>query len=307
MVRIGPFDIYSIPTGSLRLDGGAMFGVVPKVLWAQTAPPDERNRISLATRTLLAVDWQSRRVVLTDTGCGTKWSPNEAAKYDVHYDHQAIPNALHALGLTVEDVTDVVVTHLHFDHNGGLTDWYDDPGGPTVQRFKNARHWIHRRHWDHACNPHIKDRPSFFKADYESIAESGLFQFVEGDAPAGPFEGLEWCVSHGHTPFHLHPKFRDGKNSILFVGDLVPTVAHLRPAWVMAYDMQPRVTIDEKYRVFQEALKDGGILAFAHDPATPAVRIDGTPDRPIVCETPGLDLPEYFSNRGNGEIISNPP
>ena len=140
-----------------------MFGVVPKALWARTSPPDDLNRISLVTRTLLAVDRSSGRVILVDTGCGTKWDPDKAERFAIEHDPGAIPGALKELGLSAEDVTDVVVTHLHFDHNGGLTAWADQAGGPTRLCFPKARHWIHGKHWEHARHPHLKDRASFLE------------------------------------------------------------------------------------------------------------------------------------------------
>ena len=243
MIRIDPYEVCSVVTGSIRLDGGAMFGVVPKVLWQSVADVDEANRILLATRTLLAVDRTRPQVILVDTGCGTKWTPEKANRFAIHYDGDAIPQALASLGLGPEDVTDVVITHLHFDHNGGLTDWFDDPDGPTTLRYPHARHWVHRRHWDHACRPHIKDRASFLQEDFVALSEGGVLQFVDGDEPSSPFEGVEWLITNGHTPCQLHPILGSGDERLLFSGDIVPTVAHLRLNWVMAYDMQPLETI----------------------------------------------------------------
>ena len=145
MMRIDPYEVYSVVTGSIRLDGGAMFGVVPKVLWESVADVDEANRILLKTRTLLAVNRGECRVILVDTGCGTKWTPEKAGRFAIHYDEDAVPETLASMGLSANEVTDVVITHLHFDHNGGLTEWFDDPDGPTTLRYPQARHWVHRR------------------------------------------------------------------------------------------------------------------------------------------------------------------
>ncbi|RME36611.1 MAG: MBL fold metallo-hydrolase [Planctomycetota bacterium] len=288
MLTIGRFEVCSVVTGSIRLDGGAMFGVVPKVLWEKVSDVDEHNRILLATRTLLAVDRAARRVILVDTGCGRKWTPEQAERYAIRYDREAIPNALARFDLTEENVTDVVVTHLHFDHNGGLTDWYDDPGGRTILRYPHARHWIHRKHWEHACTPHLKDRASFLKEDFEALEPAGVLQFVEGEEPPPPFEGLSWWVSHGHTPYQLHPILEGNGKRLIFIGDIAPTVAHLRRAWVMAYDVQPMRTIDEKGFLFGRAIEEGWSVAFPHDPEVGGVVLDGTVDRPIVART--LDL-----------------
>lgn len=285
MLRADPFELYSVVTGAIRLDGGAMFGVVPKVLWEKVADVDGANRILLATRTLLAVDRSNRHVVLVDTGCGTKWAPDQAERFAVQYDPEAMPKALAAVGLGVEDVTDVVISHLHFDHNGGLTYWYDEPGGPTRLSYPQARHWVHRGHWEHANRPHLRDRASFLDQDFAVLADSNLLHFVEGEGPTPPFEGVEWFVSSGHTPFQLHPVLGTGSARLLFAGDLVPTVAHLRLAWGMAYDSRPLVTVAEKQAVFRRCFKEGLLLAFPHDPKVGGVEIDGTVERPIVTRT----------------------
>lgn len=288
MLKIGHFEIYSIVNGHVRLDGGAMFGVVPKVLWQEVCDVDEQNRILLSTRTLLAVSQADKRVILVDTGCGTKWQPEAARRYGIQYDPHAVHDALRPLGLTEDDVTDVVITHLHFDHNGGLTEWYDDPGGRTRLRYPEARHWIHKKHWEHAHHPHPKDRASFLEEDFLTLGQSDVICFVEGEEPGPPFEGLEWLVSHGHTPYQLHPLFAGGDEHLLFVGDLVPTTAHLRQGWVMAYDVKPMTTIDEKAMVYRRCFEQGWKLAFPHDPRIGGVTIDGTVQRPVVAGT--LDL-----------------
>lgn len=291
MFRAGPFEIYSVVTGTFRLDGGAMFGVVPKVLWSQPAPPDELNRIELTTRTLLGVDRSNKRVVIADTGCGTKWTPKEAERFAIQHNPDAIPRALAKLGLKPDNITDVVVTHLHFDHNGGLTDWLDKPGGKTIVKYPQARHWIHRRHWEYAQCPNVKDRASFMRPDFEALGTAGVLRFVDGDGPPPPFEGLAWYISHGHTTYHLHPIFGAGQERILFVGDLVPTAAHLRLAWVMAYDLRPLVTICEKVDIFRQCFEDGWVLAFPHDPRAGGARIEGTSERVIVSSALPLDSP----------------
>lgn len=285
MLRADPFELYSVVTGAIRLDGGAMFGVVPKVLWEKVADVDRANRILLATRTLLAVDRSSNRVVLVDTGCGTKWAPDQAERFAVQYDPDAILKALAAVGLAVEDVTDVVISHLHFDHNGGLTYWYDEPGGPTRLSYPQARHWVHRGHWEHANRPHLRDRASFLDQDFALLTDSGLLHFVEGESPDPPFDGVEWLVSSGHTPFQLHAIFGVGPTRLLFTGDIVPTVAHLRLAWVMAYDSHPLATVAEKQAIFRRCFEEGLLLAFPHDPKVGGVAIDGTVERPIVART----------------------
>lgn len=285
-MRIGRHEIQSVINGWIRLDGGAMFGVVPKVMWEESADADELNRIRLATRSLIAIDRESGRVILVDTGCGTKWPAEKLARYGIDIAPSAVADALGAAGFTVADVTDVVVTHLHFDHNGGLTRWYDEPGGQTELCFSRARHWIHRAHWEHAHAPHLKDRASFLPEDWAGLSESGLLRFLDGDEPECAIPGMSWAVSHGHTPYQLHPCFLgESAESLLFAGDIVPTVAHLRATWVMAYDVEPQRTIEEKLRFNEQAVQTGAWLALPHDPRFGAVRVDGRPDRPIVAAT----------------------
>lgn len=285
MLKVERFEMHSVVTGSVWLDGGAMFGVVPKVLWESLTQVDELNRILLATRTLMAIDRSEDRVILTDTGCGTKWTKEKADRFGIRYDADAIPSALTASGLSVDDVTDIVITHLHFDHNGGLTCWCDEPDGPTRPTYPRARHWVHSNHWKHANQPSAKDRASFLQEDFAVLEQDGLLRFVEGDKPAPPFEGLSWLVSNGHTPYQLHPIFGSGSECLLFVGDLVPTAAHLRPSWVMAYDLHPMTTIAERESIYRRCLDEGLLLAFPHDPQSGGVAIEGTVEKPVVTRS----------------------
>ena len=192
MIRSGRYDIFSVVNGRLGLDGGAMFGVVPRGVWSRKAKPDELNRIQLAMRTLVAMDRDAGRVILVDTGAGHKWPAEEAERFAIQPDRQALARALAEHGLAETDVTDVVITHLHFDHNGGLTEWADQPGGPTRLRFPQARHWIHERHWSHANDPNPRDQASFLERDIHALPEPGVLTLVTGDEPEPPFEGLRW-------------------------------------------------------------------------------------------------------------------
>lgn len=285
MITVGPFDLHSVVNGHLRLDGGAMFGVVPKVMWAPKADVDDLNRILLAMRTLIAIERRpAGRIVLVDTGAGPKWSPEEAERYAIEPHPPAIEDALRAIGRTPADVTDVVVTHLHFDHNGGLSEWVGESGGPTRLRFPAARHWIHRRQWDHAHHPHLKDRASYLARDWAALEAADVLQFVDGDNPDPPFEGCAWFLSHGHTPYQLLPVFgAPGAPRLLFTGDVIPTAAHLATPWVMAYDVEPLRTIAEKEQVYRLCREEGLLLAFPHDPATPGVELNPAAPRPTIA------------------------
>ncbi len=283
MLRIGDYDIVSVQTGTFRLDGGAMFGVVPKVIWAGGEDVDDQNRILLATRTLVAVSQDRSRVILTDTGTGTKWLDDERARYAVRYDGTAIPRALKEyFDLSTNDVTDIIVTHLHFDHNGGLTEWANDPGGQTRLCFPNAKHWIHRKHWEYMCRATEKDRASFLERDFDILDKLNVMAFVEGDEPAAPWEGVRFFISEGHTPYQLLPIFYDDKRSLMFTGDVIPTSSHLRIPWVMAYDLEPLKTIEEKKRILQWCRDQGMRLSFPHDHRVAGGEIDFVNDRAFV-------------------------
>lgn len=282
MLRVGPYEIYSFETGRFRLDGGAMFGVVPRVLWERVTKPDERHRIRLAMRSLLAIDRDGGRSILVDTGAGDKWSDEERERFAFEVDPVRLDARLSELGLSREGITDVVVTHLHFDHNGGLTEWAGEPGGALRARFPNARHWIHERHLAHARNATEKDRASFYARDFEPVAEAGLFELLSGDGPDCPFPAVRWFISHGHTPYQILPLFDDGTTRLLFTSDVIPTFAHLPVPWVMAYDLEPLRTMDEKKTVLRMCAEDGLLLASEHDPEIAAAAIDATGKRPTV-------------------------
>ena len=287
-MKVDPFEISSIVSGSLRLDGGAMFGVVPKTLWHDKVEVDEDNRILLATRTLLAVNQTAGQVVVVETGCGSKWSGKLKERFGIEFRPQALDDALAARDLSRNDVTDVIISHLHFDHNGGLTDWADEPGGATKLRFPRAKHWVHRNHWQHALNPTPRDRASFLIEDFGVLADSPLLELVESDEPACALEGIEWFVSHGHTPYQLHPVFGTGARKLLFLGDMVPTLNHLPSAWVMAYDLLPLSSVEEKEALYRRCQAEELILAFPHDPQHAAVQVDTTTGHPVV--TTAVDL-----------------
>ena len=288
MLTIEPYEIESVVTGHLRLDGGAMFGVVPKVLWKSRVDVDEDNRILLATRTLLAVHRTERRVVVVETGCGSKWSAEQRERYAVAHDANALDRALSARGLSRADVTDVVITHLHFDHNGGLTEWADEPGGATKLAFERATHWVHARQWAQALSPGPRDRASYRREDFAPLIDHPRLALVEGDEPACPIPGMTWLVSQGHTPYQLQPVFGDGPRKLVFVGDMVPTVNHLPVAWGMAYDLEPVATVAEKQRLYERCQAEELVLAFPHDPEHAAVLLDTRTGKPIVTESVAL-------------------
>lgn len=264
-IQVGQYTVTSVVTGWTRLDGGAMFGVVPKVLWEKGEACDELNRILLATRTLIAVHDDGSRVILVDTGVGSKWAADDAKRYAVEHREGATGDALIMLGHSIDDVTDVIATHLHFDHAGGMTRFSNESRTELVLNYPGARHWVHRRHWDHALSPTLRDRASFFPHDFQLLEESGRVRFVNGDDPACAIPGVRWSLSHGHTPYQLLPLFEDQTSPLLFTGDLVPTSSHLPPAWVMAYDLYPLKTLNERVELYGRAGRENLRIAFPHD------------------------------------------
>jgi len=261
-----------------------MFGVVPRVLWAPHEKVDDQNRIELAARTLIAVSKDRKHVILVDTGMGCKWSEKSAARFAIRHEGQAISDALEKhFRLSTGDVTDIVVTHLHFDHNGGLTNWVDESEGQTELCFPNARHWMHRRHWDHVHNPSEKDRSSFHLCDYEILDGAGVLQLVDGSKPESPWPGLRFFVSDGHTPGQLLAIFGSGSDAVMFTGDVIPTSSHLRLPWVMAYDLEPLKTIDEKKHILDRCREDGMRLAFPHDMRLGIATLDFAAGRALVA------------------------
>ncbi len=264
MLAVGPWQIQSVINGYVRLDGGAMFGVVPRVLWSRVKEPDEAHRILLATRTLIARHRLNKRLLLVDTGTGAKWASEQAKRYAVESNPWAIDDALAAMDASRSDVTDVIITHLHFDHCGGLTEWVDEPEGATRPCFPQARHWVHRRHWEHAQHPSLRDRASFVPADFNDLPAAVELRFVEDDTPCD-VDDLSWFVADGHTPGQLLPVFRGPQQHLLFVGDVIPMAAHLPPAWVMAYDVEPLTSLRERQEVLRRCRQEQFLLAFPHD------------------------------------------
>ncbi len=263
MLKIGEFQVYSIVTGTIALDGGAMYGVVPKVLWSKVEKVDELNRIKIAMRTLLAINKKTGLVILVDGGAGDKWPQNEMDRYAIENRPHAISDALNGLSLSEKDVTDVILTHLHFDHAGGFS--YLNENGKPHPRFPNARHWIHKDHWQHANNPTERDKASFLRRNLVFLHSFDLLKFVAGDQPDSTIKGIEWFVSHGHTPFMLLPILQGDPFDLMFSGDLIPNAQQLNPTWSMSYDLFPLTILKERKQVLSRCIKKGMRLAFPHD------------------------------------------
>jgi glyoxylase-like metal-dependent hydrolase (beta-lactamase superfamily II) len=279
-VRVGRYEIASIVDAWFALDGGGVFGVVPRPLWERRIAPDARNRIRLASRCLVASDRDARRVVLVDDGIGDKWDAKRADIYAIDRSGGGVDAGLARLGLSREDVTDVVLTHLHFDHAGGTTRRSAD--GRLALSFPRATHHVQRRAWQLAHAPTDKDAASTRADDFELLQHSNLLHLVEGDAR--PFPDVELIASQGHTAGQQLPRFHGDGTHLTFCADVIPTHAHLRPGWVMAYDALPLTTIEEKKVLMAEALEDDGVLAFEHDPVMAACRLREEDGRPVFRE-----------------------
>ena len=266
---LGRYTLYEIETGRFGLDGGAMFGIVPKPLWQKQMPPDERNRITLAARCLLLEGRD--RLILIDNGLGAPPSEKFAEIYGVDREHSELHRSLEEAGFESGDVTDVILTHLHFDHCGGTTQRTgsgDDnsDGSDWTLTFEHARHHVQRRHWEWARTSNPKEKGSFRAENLDPLADSGHIELVDGQAEI--LHGIEALPVNGHTEAQQMVKISDGDDTLVFVADLLPTTHHLKPAWTMAYDVRPMTTIEEKADFLDRAEGEGWTLFFEHDPDT---------------------------------------
>ncbi|MBW7887008.1 MAG: MBL fold metallo-hydrolase [Bacteroidetes bacterium] len=265
-MKIHNYTLTPIETGRFALDGGAMFGVVPWVFWSKTNPPDERQRITMASRCLLIRG--NGKTILVDTGNGDKWNDKLKDIYRLDTTHSSLEKSLTQAGVLPEEVTDVILTHLHFDHCGGSTKILNGKLQPT---FPNAKHYVQKAHWDLAMNPTDRDRASFMKDDFLPLYENNLLHFVEGDQEL--FPGISLLVCNGHTTAQQLPFISDGEKKMLFCCDLIPTASHIPFPYIMGYDVRPLVTLEEKKRIIPLAEKEGWILFFEHDSETAAVTL----------------------------------
>jgi len=275
-MKIGSYEVTAIVDGTFALDGGAMFGIVPKPLWARHNSPDERNRIRLASRLLLLES--SDCVVLVDTGLGDKWDEKRRDIFDVRRE-SGVVEQLAARGIDRHDVTDVLLTHLHFDHAGGTSYRVGDDLRLT---FPQARHHLQRRQWEWANNPTLKDAGSFRAEDFALLASSDRLLLADGAGELLP--GIEAVVVDGHTPGMQMAKLSGAGGTVLFVADLVPTVAHLRWPYIMAYDNEPLTTLADKQRYLSQAAEEQWLLVLEHDPIVAAVRVQQIGGRLVAGE-----------------------
>ena len=263
--------LYSVNAGYLKLDGGAMFGVVPKSIWSKTNPADEKNLCKLAMRSLLIED--AGKLILIDTGMGDKQDAKFFSHYLVPEEDDTLEGSLAMLGFTREDITDVVFTHLHFDHCGGAIIRVD---GALVSAFPNATFWSNQEHWDWAVNPNPRESPSYLKENILPIQASGHLKFIDVEttaitndllaaAPSSIIENLSFRFANGHTRAMMLPQIKYKDRTIVFAADLLPTVGHVPLIYVMSYDMFPLVTLEERKSFFKEAADNNYVLFLQHD------------------------------------------
>ena len=259
-MQIGKYKLSVVNTGYFCLDGGAMFGIIPKNLWRKTNPPDDQNRIKLATRNILLENGE--RKILVDTGMGDKWDEKAKKIYNIDQQQNSIETSLNELNLKLEDITDVILTHLHFDHTGGST---KSENGKIVPTFPNAKYFVQKKNFEWAMKPSDRDKGSYIKDNFEPLHEEGVLNLLSDD---NFDDEIDFIVVNGHTFGQQLLKISDSKNTILYCCDLFPTTSHIPLPYVMGYDLQPLITVAEKKKILPVAVDENWKLFFEHDPET---------------------------------------
>ena len=260
--------LQTLDTGYFKLDGGAMFGVVPKALWNSFNPADDQNRCAWALRCLLYE--QSDRLLLVDTGIGDKQDAKFFRHYDLHGD-ETLQSSIQKAGYSESDVTDVLLTHLHFDHVGGAVRRASDQLTPV---FSKATYWIHPDHWQWATHPNPREKASFLTENILPLQESGQLAFLT-QKPFS-FDAVDLLYVDGHTEKMALPVFHQNGRTVAFMADLIPSSAHIPLPYVMSYDVRPLLTMDEKTSLLQRAADENWVLVFEHDPVIEAATVERT-------------------------------
>lgn len=261
-------NLQTLDTGFFKLDGGAMFGVVPKPLWQKLNPADNQNRCTWAMRCLLYE--QNDRLLLVDTGIGNK----QDAKFFGHYDLQGdndLTASIQKAGYLPTDVSDILLTHLHFDHVGGAV---RRDGEQLIPVFANATYWTHPAHWNWATHPNPREKASFLTENIRPLQESGQLAFLTENN--FPYTDIDFRYVDGHTEKMALPLFRINGRTVAYMADLIPSSAHVPLPYVMSYDVRPLLTMDEKTQLLQQAAQENWVLVFEHDPVTEAATVELT-------------------------------
>jgi len=270
MIKIGKYDIFSVNEGFLRLDGGAMFGVVPKTLWGKNSPTDDKNRIEIALNVMVIKS--EDKTMIVDTGCGDKWNEKQQKIYGITAVEGGLKGALLRAGIETDSVTDVIYTHLHFDHAGGGTEVKDD--GSVGLTFPNATYHVQKKQWEWANSPSDKDKASYFEANLKPLADSGKLNIIDG--PGELYKGIHLEVTDSHTVGHQAIKVYDEKSTVYHCGDIMAIAPHIRVPWVMSYDLYPLGTIDAKKKILADAAEKGWSIFVSHDLDSPMMKIEKT-------------------------------
>ena len=266
--KIGKWKIVILETGHFWLDGGAMMGSVPKVLWEKTNPPDSQNRIKLSLRCLLLDN--GKDIVLIESGMGNKFNDNFSKMFNITQSKDPLSDALSKSGYSNKDITHMVLTHLHFDHAGGATIMEVD--GSYAPTFPNAKYYISKDNWSAGINPSPRDRASYLKENYVPVDDAGLFEFVDSNSKILP--GISTYIVNGHTAGQQLIKVESDGEILFFCSDLIPLESHLKLPWIMGYDLNAQLTLKEKTDFLELAAKNNWWLFFYHDPETVAVKIN---------------------------------
>jgi glyoxylase-like metal-dependent hydrolase (beta-lactamase superfamily II) len=278
--------LYTIDTGYFKLDGGAMFGVVPKTIWQKLNTPDEKNLCTWAMRCLLVED--GKQLILIDCGLGNKQDEKFFSYYEPHGD-ASLTKSLNSIGFGFDDITDVILSHLHFDHCGGAIN--RDSSGKLYPAFKNATYWSNEKHWEWATKPNAREKASFLKENILPIQESGQLKFAEnGSTAVHPSIALK--TASGHTESMFIPHITMQGKTIVYCADLFPSMAHVPIPYVMAYDTRPLITLDEKQQLLAEAIAGNYYLFFEHDRTVECCSLKQTERG--VREDQALKLAELF-------------
>ena len=282
--------LYPVEAGNFKLDGGAMFGVVPKTLWERTNPSDDKNRIEMASRCLLVEE--GKRLILIDTGMGNKQGDSFFRHYGLWGDYSLV-SSLALAGFHPDDITDVFFTHLHFDHCGGAVN--KDNTGKLIPAFKNAYYWVHKSHWAWATFPNAREKASFLPDNILPLEQSGQLKFIEDPGPfikETPFPFSIQLID-GHTEKQMLPLIEYQGEKILYAADLVPTVGHIPIPYIMGYDTRPLLTLKEKEQILRNSFEKEVLLFLQHDPHHQLISLQNT-EKGIRMEN-HFKFKSYFS------------